>query len=697
MSDIRINVDAEDSSAGTLNQAAQNIERVGQSAQRATGGLQSFADSAAHGAREVEHAMSMLTRLDLVQITLEQSSDRVANAQERYNEALAKYGAESSQAKAASQELERAQANLEKANLRAELSIGLVATQSLQMAVGAIPQLRNALAALTASTTTAAAASATLNIAMTAGVAAISITAGILAVKTAMDGLTSSTDGATNSLQAFSQAGADARLEATKQRIAAIKEEVGKLEEKIAFKGWEDWPNWGDNPKNREKLEALYQEMSDLSGGLTALEGSAGRSHQDMMDDWIAAEKQRSTETTGSLAEVEASMQHYQQVAEAARATLASPVDASTRAEAGAALTDAMEHLDDLGDRHKEIVESAEAEANHLAQTWGSALQGIGVNFSNMTREGIAAVAALGGGLGAFAEKALLARDAEMDLAKQAVSAGGALFDQLTITNKKGQTTEELAASLGITAEQEASLRAEGRWTTEGLISQTEAAKRLTDANAQVASSISGDPGGFSGGAGSSGGSGGGGSILPGWKGSAMGGWQRTAGAAVDMSSTDGGNWTRSIQQLSGNGSRNAMSLLDQMDAMVKANPGLAANPDFQMAMMRANMLARNQYAGGSGIAPALAMNLARMGVRFAADGFEGRVNGPTLFMAGEAGPEQVSIRPGAGGASGGGGLVLNGGIQVSVQGQANAAAVSRGVVDGLSIVAKRAASRRAY
>ena len=44
-----------------------------------------------------------------------------------------------------------------------------------------------------------------------------------------------------------------------------------------------------------------------------------------------------------------------------------------------------------------------------------------------------------------------------------------------------------------------------------------------------------------------------------------------------------------------------------------------------------------------------------------AATGFDGMVNRPTMFLAGEAGPEQVSITPNGGGRSGGGNtLIIN-------------------------------------
>jgi hypothetical protein len=43
-----------------------------------------------------------------------------------------------------------------------------------------------------------------------------------------------------------------------------------------------------------------------------------------------------------------------------------------------------------------------------------------------------------------------------------------------------------------------------------------------------------------------------------------------------------------------------------------------------------------------------------------AAKGFNGMVNSPTMFLAGEAGPEQVSITPNGGGRSGGSTLIIN-------------------------------------
>lgn len=81
-------------------------------------------------------AMHMMDRFEISQLNVASAQATVINAQQKYNEALAKYGEHSQQAFIASNVLARAQDSLEKANLRANLSMALIGVTM----VGQIPK-----------------------------------------------------------------------------------------------------------------------------------------------------------------------------------------------------------------------------------------------------------------------------------------------------------------------------------------------------------------------------------------------------------------------------------------------------------------------------------------------------------------------------------------------------------------------------
>ncbi len=117
--------------------------------------------------------MSIMTRLDLVQITVQQSAKRVADAQEKYNQTLLEFGSGSKQAIAANRELESAQAANEKAALRARMSYVLIAGDLLTMAVR-LPQVVSGIQAMSVASIAAARNLTAMQIAGGAAVAALS-------------------------------------------------------------------------------------------------------------------------------------------------------------------------------------------------------------------------------------------------------------------------------------------------------------------------------------------------------------------------------------------------------------------------------------------------------------------------------------------------------------------------------------------
>ncbi|MHB1261500.1 MAG: hypothetical protein ACYC2H_07265 [Thermoplasmatota archaeon] len=160
---------------------------------------------------------SVFTRLDLTQIGLQQSHERVRVAQERLTLATNEGGAASVAAIKARRDLEAAERDLEKTQLRARLSTVLIVGDIASMAAG-IPAAVRSLAALRAAQLATAGSASAMNIAMTGGIAAIGIVAGLAVVAATMSKVDSGSSAAADSV-----AGLEAQLKslvAERNRLA---------------------------------------------------------------------------------------------------------------------------------------------------------------------------------------------------------------------------------------------------------------------------------------------------------------------------------------------------------------------------------------------------------------------------------------------------------------------------------------------
>lgn len=163
-SEVRITVTADDKSAVVLQGTGRNIETIGKSAAASGRGLESMSRAAVGVSNAVERGYAVMTRLDLVQITLQQSAERVAQAQRNYTQAVSEFGPQSQQAIEANRQLAKAQQDAEKANTRARLSYVLVAGDIVALAAKA-PAAATAIAGLGTSARTAAAGMTALEVA----------------------------------------------------------------------------------------------------------------------------------------------------------------------------------------------------------------------------------------------------------------------------------------------------------------------------------------------------------------------------------------------------------------------------------------------------------------------------------------------------------------------------------------------------
>lgn len=601
---VRIVVVADDQSKAALDRVVQNLDQIPPAAGRASAGFDNLARGAQRATQVIERGYGIMTRLDLTQISLQQSTERVRVAQEKFNEAVAKGGPASEGAVQASRELEAAQAALEKTQLRARLSYVLIAGDLVGMAAQ-VPRAVAALTALRSAQTAATVSSVGLQAALNplAGAAvAVGVVAAMVAIGDALGSVDRNADVAGKSLE---------DLQVQFDALAGKRERVAK------------------DLAREELVGGTTSAETALRKRLEMLDTQLGQIRQAM---WAVGEAQNQVEFDKLAAEAE----------------------------------DAARKLED----------ASRTMASGVRQALGAA----GIDLSKFTQEFQDQMLRAAGVSESVVQSLRPVVDVEDLLAASSGEAREALVAQLDVTNRKGESTEDLARRLGLTVEEEQRLRAEGRWTTDGIISQAEATERLARANgaSQGASGPRADS-----------------SLLPSWAPGAGGSWVPVAGAAQDMSSHDN-SYTRSIQQVRSDGTRDrAMAMMDAIDAQAKADPRILGTAAYRTAYGMAAHTARSGTAGnifGFGHR-GWQMALESIGVRFAANGFDGRVTRPTMFVAGEAGPEHVSVTPGG---RPGGGLVVQGGIHVDARGMTQAQA-TRAVVDGLTIVQKRAASRRGY
>jgi hypothetical protein len=422
-------------------------------------------------------------------------------------------------------------------------------------------------------------------IATTAGVAAAAIVGGILLLNNVLQANSEASQVASQSELEWK-----AKLEDANSRVLASELQLADAKGKGGQAGYD---------LRRDAELDLAKAIDDRHLAEVNVQAFEMQRHGELMQrlraysaEYVRDQELQATITSGSQAQIQATLAAVQASWEELSAKIKASAFSSDE-EMVAAIQQADEYQNQINDlnaalgrvandglQKKAEAERKAAEAARLHESELQKLSGslgrLGIDFRNVSSASLALVQ--GGSIGELAAQVSAANDAERTLARTILSSGNqALIDQMSIATAKGETMEQLADSLGLTAEQEEELRRQGRLTTEGLISQREAA-------AQAAG-------------------------------------QPTA-TVVDT--------------------------------------GLPGGPVIRAVA--------------------------------AAKGYDGMVSKPTLFLAGEAGPESVSITPR--GQSPQGGPVS---LVQNFYGPADPIAVRAAAQQGMTIVQRRVASRRSY
>lgn len=575
--DVKLEITAEDRSGPAFDSANRRIRETSQRAREGAQSYESFARGLTAASNAVQRGMSLMTRLDLTQLTLEAATNRAADAQTKLTAATKEFGAGSPQAIAASRELESANSNLEKTNLRAKLSYALVTGDLLIMAAK-VPILTAQLRTYTLAQTGATAAA--LRFATTLGTVAAA--AGLaIAGKSLVDNLL----------------GTDAvfKIRDTEERLAALKEER-------------------DGLLAQATRPILGPVIEDVAGKVPGIETAEERL-QRVNDAILEAE-----------GEVNA-VRDFNRKQNEMKSKEAADKEAAIQQEAADKIANAWEQS--------------------IQQTSGY-VQNLGVDLGRLGPAALDALGTLSPQLAELAARTDTAAQMEEELAtKILASTNPALREQLSVTRQKGETTDDFRKRLVALGYKEEELAGKLDDTTESFSLQTQATQ-------QAAAAIGGGPA------------------------------SSTTEAYGSPAVTRKGMTT---------GGGDAGSLLDAVYAMMNRGLGGA---DAEMARRSLEHIIRGG-GGGMGLGNIfLQRALGSLGVIRAADGFDGMVSGPQLFLAGEAGREHVNIQPG-----GRGGLQMgNVSLTAVVNGNAKEADIRRGMMSALkqfTIVQKRIASRRSY
>lgn len=517
---------------------------------------------------QVSQGMNALTRLDLVQITTQQSAERLARAERDRNTAIAEFGPVSEQAVAASKELEAAKVAEEKANLRARMSYVLITADMVTLAAK-LPATINQLHATAAAARAAAAGMTTMQLATAALGASIAGIAVIL-----------------GGMAAFKE------YEDRTRRGATATEELRLAEERLA------------TTRERANRAGLF--------GSVIL--------QNMADGWNKAAGDSFLRMPSALDDIS---------------------DAQERVNEAQEAVDLEKAIQDSQDKAKADAEAAKA-ANEFAQAQQrlvsattSGFSSLGINLSSFSLGFQEQMLANAGVSQEFIASLRPIVDVEKMLQGASGETGKALREQAAITAHKDETTAEFhdrLIALGF-AEEEIKKRIDE--TGRALLSQADATRIASQATAQRTA----------------------GSSMPGAN-------FRTnyGGELFGLDAFLEANKNNIVAQLTGHaagsymgninaGRFNGQAIADVLRGRTMGNEignvaGYFVSNEQQKAQLR-EILKRLITAAAPASQWDSLLNEAR--IPGFAHGFDGIVRGPSLFMAGEHGPERLSVRPVAG------------------------------------------------
>lgn len=536
MPEVNIKVDAIDESEEALDSASKNVKGLGETAEqagkRAKGGFDDAGLSLQGLTRGIERGYGIMTRLDLTQISLTQSSERVAQAQERYTRAIAENGAASQEAVQANRELESAQAALEKTQLRARLSYVMVAGDIATIAARA-PQAAAALRGMGVATMTLAGNLTALQI---AGGAATALLVGLAAAGT------------------------------------LFSEEVGKgatatEELRIAREEAEKHGKPNDMGPVLEPLRGFVDELTEVIPGFTTA-----------TDEWKQAQERLND------AEISVALQD----------------GIKLEGDRTAALMESARATAELDARNRSLVSGTQAVLGVDLSQWSDGFRESMLATAGVSKEFIASLRPV--------------VDIEALLAGQSDETKVAMLEQRNVTAYKDETTEEFHARLKALVGEEAYAKLQFDETGRSIVAQAAATDRLAESTRSA-----------------------------------------TSGGSFGTSMFSSG-FSRASQD-PGRASDDLDLYREELQYMLSQNPGGLNNPGTQEWF---NILNNSNVQAGH-LASAGYQNMRQGALKpliMAANGYDGVVSEPTMFMAGERGAEHVKVTPGGG--QGGGGVNVN-------------------------------------
>lgn len=622
---IRLGLDA----SGFLN-GINSVERNTQTLS------QSLAKMATTAQRQIESGFSIMTRLDLVQITVEQSAKRVADAQEKYNQALREFGPHSEQAIAANKELTNATEAQEKAQLRARLTYVLIAGDVVAL-TAQMPKLVTQVRALTAAQTATAAS----GVAMAGSLGALTVgLAGVASLayvgSLAWKGYAADQEKATDTAEGL---------------VAEIERLQGVAKAAAADPGQNMFGDYGANKAAQAEARIAELRERQRSGWIA------------LSEDFFGAERRKADIAAGSESAIRAELD---KTLASMQATAAQMGTAADRGEFDALGRKWQALSADAQGYEKQLDAITSKQESELSTSLTQGLRGMGITvaaFSQAFQDDLLIAAGVSE---EFVAKMRPLVDVEEMLKNAAGEAGAALRAQAEITAKKDETTADFIArlrELGFTEDEiknrvdatGRSLRSQAQMTdkaTEALIRFNGTGPNGAVSQAPNLLDIIQSNKDF---------------ILK----QTLGSMKETSGPHAGKQKYRGHMYEYWADHF------NAENILGLFDGSYTGGTGANAMvPGMTKASLQPILTRLIQANSGSWDWDKM---LRQLGVTQLAHGMDGIVRKPTLFMAGEQGPEHVVARPLVRGSitQGGGGVTIYGGVHVNAPQARNGREVS--------------------
>jgi hypothetical protein len=593
--------------------------------------------------RAVNDVNQILNRLDVAQIAVHQSQENLRASQERYGEAVAKYGEKSKEAEKAARDMEKAQDALHQAQQRSVLSVGLIVAQTAQLAAR-VPAAVAGLRALTIAQWNATAAAGALSSAMTLGAAAVGIVASIMAIKAAVDN-------ASNSYEAGAESAAEW---GTAQMLAALRAREAQLAaEELSHTDFDlfNWDTWGSSSRG---LDTVLHDIHNVRADIMQNEFAIAESARNTAEEVIRSEQVKALVTARDEAVVRAELTKTAEVMRAARDAMLDPFteekdlpNLQKQFEDSVTYASRLQGvLDEIAEARVRSTEEANkaiaAQAQALRDSLAQGLDSFGVNLQELSVVTLQSLSSFSGPLGEIAATLAKTKAAETEMAAAALRSSKALRDQAEITADKDETTEQFhkrLLDLGF-AEEEIAKRVDE--TGRALLRQTEA----TNKAASAADRASGN-----------------------WRSGVMEGTGNSFGGGHDIGGHGAPGSKFGLQAFLEVNRENLISKLYGFPLgsfEYNVNNGKLFNSAGIMNLLRGqgerdstdNIVGARTFnmPGFKDLVKQLILTTApatqwdsmlkELGVPHFANGFDGVVNRASLFVAGEAGPERVTVSP---------------------------------------------------